>query len=310
MLATHVGASPLSLSLSLCRPYHPSNPTRSLSSLVTQHVPSTGGGAHKYAEKFQERTGLTLQRYDELDCLLRGINFVLKHVRNECFYFKNPMCEDEEEIERVFIQGSGTGRDIPFPYLLVNIGTGVSIMRVDGEEEHERVSGSGLGGGTFFGLARLLTKIDSFDDILALSEEGDTKHVDMTVGDIYGGAYASMGLSKDLTASCFGKMVMKESVTDGISNADLARGLLNMITNNLGQIAYLNAHRFGVRNVFFAGNFIRRNQIALRALSRAIHFWSQGSIRACFLFHEGYLGALGAFLETESQGPEAPADSS
>ena len=35
-----------------------------------------------------------------------------------------------------------------YPYLLVSIGTGVSILRVDGPRQHERVSGSTIGGGT------------------------------------------------------------------------------------------------------------------------------------------------------------------
>jgi pantothenate kinase len=44
-----------------------------------------------------------------------------------------------------------------WPYLLVNIGSGVSIGRVDGEGRYQRVSGTNIGGGTFWGLGRLLT---------------------------------------------------------------------------------------------------------------------------------------------------------
>lgn len=35
-----------------------------------------------------------------------------------------------------------------FPYLLVNCGSGVSILRVDSETKFTRVSGTSLGGGT------------------------------------------------------------------------------------------------------------------------------------------------------------------
>lgn len=41
-------------------------------------------------------------------------------------------------------------RSDPFPYLLVNIGSGVSIIKVTSLNEFERVSGSSLGGGTFW----------------------------------------------------------------------------------------------------------------------------------------------------------------
>lgn len=66
-----------------------------------------------------------------------------------------------------------------FPYLLVNIGSGVSIIRVDGpgEGQHVRVSGSSVGGGTFWGLCRLLTGRSDFDEILQLSMQGNNANV-------------------------------------------------------------------------------------------------------------------------------------
>ena len=48
------------------------------------------------------------------------------------------------------------------------------------------MSGSSIGGGTYWGLCRLLTKCKSFDEVLDLAESGETDLVDMTVGDIYG----------------------------------------------------------------------------------------------------------------------------
>ena len=60
-----------------------------------------------------------------------------------------------------------------YPYLLVNIGSGVSMVKVSGEGQYERVSGSSLGGGTFSGLCRLLTQCRDFDEMLQLSMQGD-----------------------------------------------------------------------------------------------------------------------------------------
>jgi type II pantothenate kinase len=50
-----------------------------------------------------------------------------------------------------------------FPCLLVNIGSGVSIVKVDENGKFERVSGTSLGGGTLWGLLSLLTDARSFD---------------------------------------------------------------------------------------------------------------------------------------------------
>jgi pantothenate kinase len=37
--------------------------------------------------------------------------------------------------------------------------------------------GTNIGGGTFWGLCKLLTGMDNFDDILSLSSEGDNSNV-------------------------------------------------------------------------------------------------------------------------------------
>lgn len=57
---------------------------------------------------------------------------------------------------------------------------------MEGPAKYERVSGSSLGGGTYWGLCRVLTRCNSFDEVLDLAEMGDANLVDMTVGDIYG----------------------------------------------------------------------------------------------------------------------------
>jgi pantothenate kinase len=75
-----------------------------------------------------------------------------------------------------------TGDEELFPYLLVNIGSGVSIIKVDGEGQYERVSGSSVGGGTFWGLCRLLTGLKDFDDMLELSAKGNHANVSGQVG--------------------------------------------------------------------------------------------------------------------------------
>jgi type II pantothenate kinase len=36
---------------------------------------------------------------------------------------------------------------------------------------------------------------------------------------------------------------------------------------------------------------------SLHTISFAINYWSKGEVQATFLRHEGYLGAIGAFLK-------------
>lgn len=177
---------------------------------------------------------------------------------------------------------------------MVSIGSGVSVLYVRGPNDYERVSGSSIGGGTYWGLCRLLTACQSFDEALDLCVHGTNQTVDMLVGDIYGGSYDKFGLPATTVASSFGKMMTQPR--EGVSDADVARALLVMITQNIGQVAFLNSCLYKTKHIFFVGNFLRHNRISARMLSYAINFWSKGTTQARFCKHEGYLGALGAFL--------------
>lgn len=88
-----------------------------------------------------------------------------------------------------------------FPYILVTMGSGVSILKVSSPTCVERVSGTALGGGSFWGLCKLLTDVGNFDELIDLVGNGCAANVDLLVGDIYGRNYSSIGLSSDLSAS-------------------------------------------------------------------------------------------------------------
>ena len=341
---------------------------------------ATGGGAHKYAEEWEKNLGIQMDKQEELDSLVAGMQFVLSTVVGECHTFRPhegpesappssatsasgssfdiqgpakdpqvgaPLLDDSFDESRNSIipekthipQNAETvkepaietqkpgGNDSPnqknevdewwwsrkvqrdaisysksYPYLLVTIGTGVSILRVDGPRKHERISGSTIGGGTYWGLIRLLTDVEDFEDVMRLAEKGDPAKVDMMVGDIYGensDALEKLGLPSNVVASSFGKLVSKEDPAAGIEQEDLARALLLMITNNIGQVSYLNAKLHNTRRIYFVGNFLRGNTLSQRRLSYAIDYWSKGEMEALFLEHEGYFGALGAFLMSQ-----------
>jgi pantothenate kinase len=49
----------------------------------------------------------------------------------------------QEPIERVPID---VNRVLKYPYMIVNIGTGVSILKVEGPTTYKRVGGTSLGG--------------------------------------------------------------------------------------------------------------------------------------------------------------------
>ena len=224
-----------------------------------------------------------------------------------------------------------------YPYLLVNIGSGVSMIKVSGPREFQRVGGTHLGGGTFWGILSLLTGARTFDDMLAMADRGDNSGVDMLVGDIYGMDYSKIGLKSTAIASTFGKVFRLKNAAErdaedgeGLSrdsdsdqgevkfaHEDMSRSLLyaircvspqmpssnlflaNSSSNNIGQIAYLQSEKHQVKHIYFGGSFIRGHRQTMNTLSYAIRFWSKGEKQAYFLRHEGYLGAVGAFLRRQ-----------
>ncbi|XP_038070864.1 pantothenate kinase 3-like isoform X2 [Patiria miniata] len=263
---------------------------KKLSSLADT-IHATGGGAYKFEQDFKEIVNMSLQKHDELACLLRGIHFMDRILPNECYYYKNTDAFNSEASEKVPYDF----RD-PYPYLAVNIGSGVSILAVYSQDNFKRVAGSSLGGGTFLGLCCLLTGCETFEEAIELASQGDSTKVDKSVRDIYGTDYNRFGLPGSVVASSFCCMGIKEK-REAASKKDLARATLVTITNNIGSIAGMTALNEGIERIVFVGNFLRVNPISMKLLSYAMDFWSNGSRKALFLQHEGYFGAVGAFLE-------------
>ena len=264
-------------------------------------IGATDGGAFKYADHMKSNLGIEMNKQEETDSLVAGMQFVLADVVGECYTFKpvhskntNQAANWTRKVRRDHLLSEKI-----YPYLLVIIGTGVSILRVDGPRKHRRVSGSSIGGGTYWGLCRLLTDVETFEDVMNLAARGNTSKVDMLVGDIYGkesNTVEKLGLPGHVVASSFGKLVAKQDPASDLKQEDLARALLQMITNNIGQVAFFNALMHDTSSIFFVGNFLRHNDVSQKRLSYAINYWSKGQKEALFLEHEGYFGALGAFL--------------
>ncbi|XP_026076559.1 pantothenate kinase 4-like isoform X1 [Carassius auratus] len=251
----------------------------------TKVIKATGGGAHKFKDLIEKKLKLKVDKEDEMTCLIKGCNFVLKNIPHEAFVYAKHA--DSE------FRFQNTHPDI-FPYMLINIGSGVSIVKVEAEDKFERIGGSSIGGGTFWGLGALLTKTKRFDELLQLASKGQHTNVDMLVKDIYGGAYGSLGLTGDLIASSFGKSATTDKE---FSKEDMAKSLLHMISNDIGQLACLYAKLHNLTRVYFGGFFIRGHPVTMHTITYSINFFTKGEVQALFLRHEGYLGAIGAFLK-------------
>lgn len=199
-------------------------------------IMATGGGSHKYFDLIKEKIGIEVHRIDEMETLIKGLDF-LSTLEFEVFTY------DQRRPSPVIFCNPNPS----YPYILVNIGSGVSIIKVARPGSYERISGTSLGGGTLWGLLSILTDAKDYDEMLELSLKGDNKNVDMLVGDIYGGDYSKIGLKGSTIASTFGKVfkLPRENRRE-LHQEDIASSLLYLVSNNIGQIAYLNAQAHGI----------------------------------------------------------------
>ena len=69
-------------------------------------------------------------------------------------------------------------------YLLVSLGTGTSMLKVEGEATL-RVGGTALGGGTLLGLGGALTGANDHQALCALAREGQRDQVDLLIQHVY-----------------------------------------------------------------------------------------------------------------------------
>jgi len=178
------------------------------------------------------------------------------------------------------------GWTLPERYLLVSLGTGTSILVVEGPVVR-RAAGSSLGGGTLLGLGRLLCRAESFAELTRLAAHGERGRVDLRVGDVY--PQGGIGLPPEATAASFGKLTSREP-------ADLAQGLMALIGENVGALCVSVAQAMAVDTIVFGGGTITGNPTLSEILRQTVA--SEGR-EAWFLPDGGFCGAVGAALSGE-----------
>lgn len=156
--------------------------------------------------------------------------------------------------------------------LIVNVGTGTTIV-YSNININKYLIGTGLGGGTFYGMSkRFGIECDTVNELFDLCENGDCKNVDLIIGDISKNDISL--LSKDITAANFAGY--KKNAT----NADLLSAILNLITQNIGLITKLAKENFCLSNnkkdidIVFAGSFIS-NDVAKKSFLFIENFTKQ-----------------------------------
>jgi type II pantothenate kinase len=234
--------------------HHPSRDLalvrRRVEALAPARVVATGGGASELGDAI---AGRPVTHVPEFDAWAGGVPVV----------------------------AAAEGVVLPERYLLVSLGTGTSILAVDGLHA-SRAGGTAVGGGTALGLAKLLLGIERFDELIALAARGDRRRVDLLVSEVYRGMPATV--ARSLTASNFAKL-------ESTRPEDIAHALLGLVGETVVLVSLGLARSAGADTVAYCGTTLTGNA-PLRAIIEDISTFF--GLRPLFLARGAYCGAVGA----------------
>ena len=173
--------------------------------------------------------------------------------------------------------------------IVVSMGTGTTLVRVDGDDI-AHIGGISMGGGTLQGLSHLLLKDSHIQDVIEMAQHGDISRINLQIKDISKGDIE--GLPMHATASLFGK-VMNSNPNDN----DIAKGLICMVLETIGSCAVLSQVNGGFKDYVLIGNLtlLPECQIIFPMME------SLYDVRFHIPEHARYCTALGAALSYQHQ---------
>ncbi|MEM2930717.1 MAG: hypothetical protein QW797_07665, partial [Thermoproteota archaeon] len=147
--------------------------------------------------------------------------------------------------------------------LVVSMGTGTALIEVrENGKRIRHIGGTGVGGGTLLGLARKMLGISSVGVLVEMAEKGDSRRVDLTVGEIVGNGIGI--LSADMTASNLGR------VGDTSSPEDLAAGIANLVGEVVASVTFLAASKLKLEDKVILVGRVAKLPPVLKSIQRAL----------------------------------------
>lgn len=185
--------------------------------------------------RFLSQADISLQEVDHI--VLTGVG--ASHFEGDIYGIPTSRVTEFEAIGRGGLSLSGKKAAV-----VVSMGTGTAFVRAD-ETGVEHLGGSGVGGGTLSALCEKMTGVSNYTMLDQMAEAGDLSNIDLTIGDISKNNIGN--LNPEVTASNFGKM------EDDATNADLVRGIYNMVFQTIGTMAAFACKNHEVQDIVVTG---------------------------------------------------------
>ena len=192
--------------------------------------------------KFTDKNGLELSDIERVMITGVGSSYITKPIYNlECIH--------TPEFNSIGLGGLYLSR--LDEAIIVSLGTGTALVHAKKGQAPEYLGGTGVGGGTLVGLSSKMLGISHIETIDEIAKSGDLSNIDLRISDI---SKKDMGLSSNMTASNFGK------ISDTATNGDLALGIINMVFETVGMIAYFASKQYGIKDIILTGNLTNISQ--------------------------------------------------
>lgn len=219
----------------------------------------TGGRTEQLRETLQ--TAKNIEYLVEFEATLKGVKYLMK--------------QEGHAIDEAII---------------TNIGTGTSIHFMKGDE-HSRIGGTGVGGGTLIGLASIMTGIQDFNEITKLASEGKREQIDLLVKDIYQGM--DTPIAGTLTASNFGKVGITPN--EAYPTNDLLATTQGLVGEVITTLSIQLAEQYNTEYIVFIGSTLTNNAHLRQVIENYTILKKHQPI---FLKDCGFSGAVGALLNS------------
>lgn len=172
--------------------------------------------------------------------------------------------------------------------IITNIGTGTSIHHMK-DNQHTRVGGTGVGGGTLVGLSSIMTGVNSFEEVTHLAKDGQRGHIDLLVKDIYQGM--DTPIAGTLTASNFGKVGISHN--EQYATADILATTQGLVGEVITTLSIQLADQYKAEHIVYIGSTLTNNPQLKEVIANYTILKKHTPI---FLKDCGYSGAVGALL--------------
>ena len=187
-----------------------------------------------------------------------------------------------------------------YPYLLTNGQEGLSVYRVDSINSYKRLGGNTLGATTLWSLLTLTCGYEDPDLAVCEATKGNNRLIDLSVGDIYGGNYAQVGLMSDLIASSFGKLKYVDDIKK-VEKKDVAKSLVILYGVTSSQVTALVSKEQKLDKVIISGNPFYSLEL-MQMIQTAVEFYCEGKIEAVMNDYSDYFEIIGMCVKLDEEG--------